>query len=566
MIDQVPPITFRDFDQISFSGGINTSVKATDIKDDEVVNLLNMELDDGDNLVTRQGVSDVSIGSLWDQALWDVSLWGSTSYSSRITSIKDFFTEGGLIGVLYTTGNQLYSVTRDLETVTNLTGALVLPNDTFWQWEIMNSIAIGVNKATTGNNPVKVVGPAPGTASALGGNPPRAKYIAQWNSRLWLVRSDEPNQIQASNIGDPEGWDTDAGSNPAHGAIFDSFGGDDGDLITGMFATKARLFVFKREKIYVMFPTAAPATDLNNLKIEIYAPKIGAMSPYSIRGIGNEAGDAVFLSQFGVPSLNAAEVVGDFTTSLLSRKVKDIASIGKNFEEIGGFVLNDVNQYWLCVPSNVSPEGKNITYVMDYRRILEGLVRWTKFDGYAWATCMDSYADAKTNYLLGCHDPVLNKYFIGRYVPRNDPRQYRDGSNAIDKKFKSKSYNLGKAKIRKLFNTWMIEITVLTTTCAISVNYFFNVSETSSGSYGYNFSIPASGSLYDISLYDTALYDVGVSVVEKIIQEGFLFNDNGRKAISVDFEITNANLDQGYNINGLSINYADLTSARIRNI
>src|SRR5215475_2447666 len=120
--------------------GIITSFPATEIPDDAAQDILNMEFDDSDNLSCRNGLTQLF----------------STTFANRFTSLYYFTSGAGEIGILYTTGVQLRIVETNVAGDTNLTDAFTLPNNTFWQWITYKDLAIGVNKAASGDNPVKV--------------------------------------------------------------------------------------------------------------------------------------------------------------------------------------------------------------------------------------------------------------------------------------------------------------------------------------------------------------------------------------------------------------------------
>lgn len=542
------------FSQNKFSGGINTSAPAPTIADDEVVDQLNLMLDQGDNLITRAGVSG-SGNSLWGSAKWGEGVWGNTTYSQRITSMLTFQNESGFVGVLYTVGTQLISRALNGD-LTNITGGLTLPDDVFWQWQIMDGVAVGVNKAISGSNPVKVVGPAPGTASALGGSPPRAKYVTLWNSRLWVVRADEPNQVQCSDLGNPEGWNTDGGAITSHGAIFDR-DTDDGDIITGIHATKKRLFVFKRRSIHVAVMTGEPVTNLNFIHWDLYSDQIGCIAPYSIKTVAN---DVLFLSESGVASLAAVETVADFEEALLSRKVKNISLIAKNVEEMSAMVFDELTQYVLSVPASAAIEGKNITYGMDYRRIFEGKNRWTTFDTGLWGTCFEKVRNGNNiDYLMGGQDG--SSFFVGTYRPLAVSKLYSDGARAYRKYFRTKSYDFEFPNFRKEFFEWTFVFLIRTENAAVAVNYYLDdEQEVASGTYSTNYAITVTGSLYDQAQYDVSLYDMTSKPIRKVFRRGFLFNDKGRKATSVAFDLVNNQLGQAFEVISFSMLYLPLTT------
>lgn len=557
----------RPFRISTFSGGINTSAPATEIADNEAVEIVNMEFDDGDNLVVRNGVfASAGIAGLWDSGLWDINTWDTNSaltYNKRITSILDFENESGFVGILYTTGTKLFSRTLG-GTITDLTGLLVLPDDVRWYWKILNGVAIGVNGLPSGDNPIKVTGTAPGTAALLTGAP-KGNFIEVWNSRVWIAKADFPNQLQASNIGDPLTWDTDAGANPSHGAIFD-IDKNDGDEITGLYATKERLFVFKRRSIHILFAKdqSVPATNLGNIKVDKYANNIGCIAATTIRATFD---DVLFLSYGGIASLSAAQVVADFKSAIISTKVRDIANIPKSIpaEDVFAFTVGDMNQYWLSVSHNASITGKNLAYVLDYRLLPQGIIRWFIVDGLVAGTAME-VLDHDVNqliYLIGCHADGTTNFFIGTYTPKAEVRIFNDNGLAYRKEIRTKAYDFDMPDIRKLFLEWFLGLKLNTINADLSVSYFLDQSLSNSGNYTFSFTGVFGGTFWDVGFFDVDLYDnLTQGLNQNLIRKGILLNENGRKGVSLQFDILNNTKDQGYEINNFGIKYIELSERK----
>ena len=137
--------------------GIWSSSQPEEIPDQALLDCENFEYDDDSNLITRTGTA----------------YFLSQAFTSRITSIFRAKYSNGTVYVLFTTANQLYRCNEDGTGVTNITGALTLPNDQAWMWCMFGDLAIGVNGSTTGDNPIKVS--SAGTAAALAGSPPKAR-------------------------------------------------------------------------------------------------------------------------------------------------------------------------------------------------------------------------------------------------------------------------------------------------------------------------------------------------------------------------------------------------------
>lgn len=550
----------------SFAGGMNTSLPATKIRDDELVLALNFEYDDNDELVCRNGVVGTQgIIGVWDQTLWDQSLWDQlgVTYPSKITSELDFEGASAFVGFLYTTGTKLISRTVDGSVITDLTGALVLPDGVRWYWKIFNGVAIGVNGLTSGDNPIKVVAPAPGIASKLTQAPP-GNFVEVWGNRVWISRSDQPNQLQASDIGAHDSWNTDAGANPAHGSLWD-LDKDDGDRITGLYATKERLFVFKKKSILVgeAKDPAKPITDLRNIAFNKYASNIGCIAATTIRPVFD---DVLFLADGGIGSLSAAQIVANFESAIISLKVADLQDIRRDLtdEDVFSFVVSDRNQYWIGVSANVSSIGRNIVYVFDYRRIKSGQGRWHLFDGLAFPTAMEvvDHDVEDLTYLIGCHDTVNNVFFLGKYIPKAANKIFIDSTLSIDKILITKAYDFEFDDLRKFLHSWFLKLLLLTNNVSISISYLLDESTEITGTYTFNLVAELGGVLFDdplIKFDDGELFDAGVQSVVERIRKSFLYgtpeNPKPRKAVTVQFKIVSSQINQGFGITGFNIKY-----------
>lgn len=549
------PVQYIPFIQQSFAGGINTAVPPELVLDTQAVDILNHEYDMDDHLVARAGVS----------------LWSNDSFTKRITSLHYYANDVGDVFVLMTTGSKVYASTVTSPSFVDITGSLVLPNDTFWMWKNYAGIAIGVNKATTGNNPIKVSGAVP-TAAALGGTPPKARYIEVWNERVWLVKATDPNTIQASALGNPEDWTT-AGD---AGTITIDIGKNDGDQITGLIAFRERLFVFKRKRIYEIraidgtVPTAS-----SNLMVALYASNIGCVSPYSIK---NVLDDVLFLSDVGVCSLVSAPL-GEFKSVVISQNVKEIQHIHKTSSEITAYVAEENNQYWLLVPDNLSPRGVNEIYVMDYRKLQDGVVRWIRFDGTIAGTVTETiYVSGQRLTLIGSGGRIYSydhsltdvsamwdsgTWDVSKWdVPISS--NFADNEVPFQKLIVTKAFNYEVPLTRKLFHKFGVGIFVLSESVKLDVRYMFDKLLSFGDSYLFDCVVSRSGGIWDSSLWDSGTWDNEIKRDVNIIR-GFKRSARGRKAQNVSFIISN-NLKEGYVFKELLIEAAILNDKRTNNI
>lgn len=535
----------------AFFGGINTSAGPTEIEDNEAVRILNFEYDDLNNLVTRNGVTK-----------------SGDIYSNKITSIFSFSTDAGFIGILYTQGTELRSRPLVLGSITNLTGALSLPNGARWYWASLNNVAVGVNGATGNGNPIQVVGPAPGTASHLAAAPD-GRYIVEWNSRLFIVHATNLNRIQCSDLGTATVWNTGGLTNPAQGIILDVKPGDS-DQITGLYATKERLFIFKKRKIYILRSSALPITDPSNWEVVEYSKAIGCIAQTTI---SETFDDVLFLTEEGtVASLAAAEVTSDFEQTSVSEKVAEISQIKKTITDLNVFAytLNDVSQYWLCVEASFSPFNTNTTFVLDYSKVRQNIARWVFFDGYAFGTSIEQYNQGtdQTTYLIGVDDPSNTDFFIGLYNPNSIIKSFADGTLSISQLIITKAYDFELEDVRKSLINWFLLLSMLSDFLSLVVIYSMNEGEALGiNSFGLS-RILGSGGLYGSGLYGTALYGGTINPIDssfKRINRAPLMGVL-KKFVTIQYNISCSTINQGFIINNFGIRASVLHTKKAGNV
>ena len=524
--------------------GIITSKPSTEIPDDAAQDIINMEFDESDNLSTRNGFVELN----------------ANTYAGRITSGYYFTSGSGEIGILFTTGSQLRIVETNGTGDTNLTGALTLPNDTFWQWITYKDIAIGVNKATSGDNPVKVSTGA--VAAALGGSPPKGKYIALWENRVWIVSATEPNQLRGSHLGDPENWST---GTDAQGVSID-IEIDDNDIITGLFATKDALYIWKTKKIYKLGPInpATAITNASNLRVSIFSQTIGCVSPYSIAPLLD---DVVYLSAQGLASLRLSEVAEDFRTALYSRNVAEIGKINKTTEEIPSLLLPNANQYWLSFPSNLSTRSINESYILDYLNIQAGVdaARWTRFTGLAGFTAATSFPSATgTVYVVGAENPD-GTHQLFTYVPKEEGGVYSDNGESYPKELRTKAFPHESVLLRKEWHKWGFNFDLLTNTAQVAIQYFFDDNLSKGGNQSFNMSAATLGALWDQAIWDADSWDSAVQGPVQIIRR-LLSNSSGRIGETITFRVSNGQADEAIVIKDMLLMYTLLNEKGVTDL
>ena len=506
-----------------FKLGINTAIPPTEIQDNEVQDLLNFEFDDSGNISTRRGVTQLS----------------ADTFANRITSLHYFTIDTGEIGILLTTGTTLQIIETDGTGLTNLTGALTFPSNTFWQWVTFGGLAIGVNGATSGTNPVKVNSAS--TAALLGGTPPFGKYIAVWNSRVWIASASAFSRVHGSALGLPEDWT----ATGASGAITIDIDTNDGDPITGLFSTRDALYVFKRKSIHRLVAFADPNTDANNIRREVVTKDIGCVSAYSIQQIPN---DVLFLSDQGVASLSLVQTAEDFRTAFYSRNIKELTTFAKTTTEIPSLFCDTGAQYWISLPSSVTSNGQKQVFVLDYLRIDEGIVRWARFDGMVAGTAYTSFLSATgKKYIIGALNSGGSNYQLFVYQPRLSTALFSDNGSAYTKAVALKSYNGDAQLLRKYWHEWGFGINLLSATAGISVAYYFDQNILRTDSYSFGLTGTTTGSLWAAGLWGAGLWGTTYAGQNDIVRQ-LKSNSFGRESQDITFNVSNSQVGEGFTI------------------
>jgi hypothetical protein len=417
-----------------FHGGVNQSLSAKDIADNELVDALNFQIDDTGALRKRDGLSKVSTSHdpFGDQP---------------ITSIYHLLQSSGAHAVIYTSGSSAWRASSSAPdtavTFTAIDGSLSpgLPSGTRWHWVTFDDLAIGVNGSNTADNKANPVELASTTGNlAVTANAPKGKYIAVWNRRLWIVDADEPNTLKGSALGDRTNWTTGAGAD----ALTFPIGEDEGDIITGIYPFKGLLFIFKENRIYALVP-GAPNTDGLQYQVKLVTTQTGALSQWTIQEVLD---DLVFLSHSGLMSMRAVQQIGDFRKAVLSARIPKLATNMSKVNDIYASVWDEENmRYILAIPGQPADAVNTEAWVMDMRQVLKGgAAVWTRWDG---AIVGASYAVVPNLgrprvYVGGQTLP----YIINgdRFDDNNDT-----GYEPSNPEFTTKAYDMGQSLTRKEF-------------------------------------------------------------------------------------------------------------------
>lgn len=532
---------FTNLEISDFSGGINTEKVATDIEDNQCVDIQNLFFTKSNDLEFRYGVEKINATP--------------SAFDGRITSIFPS-TFGSIITpiVLITTASKVYRESED-DTYIDLTGSVKLPNDVFWSFRQFDDLVIGCNGAINNSgtsNPICWDGKTTVIRQLLDGtdNAPSAKFCEVYNNRLWLVSSQSPNLIYYSKLGDPEDFTENGGSIEINK--------DDGDYITGLYAHKGFLFIFKRRKIYRLIP-GTPNTDPDQWSIEVFTSNVGCVSNWTIQAILD---DLVFLSDNGIISLQAAETTGQFTSVILSRNVPKLITNISSINDYNKFasVVNQENaEYWVSVPSETSGLDNGIVFVLDYKRINDGLIRWTSFNGLTIGSAYASVLkQGKFVIYIGHKNGNLYKY--GKSTIKSD-----DGT-LITNKIITKEYNFNSKINRKEIESYGLNIlnkTKGTTAFSIAVSYSFDNSTSLVNSETITYTETLAGSVWDevtpaIGTW-ASLTNSRINFTRKVCP------NFGRRFNTIQFTITSSTINQSGVIQNLALFLSMITARSISN-
>lgn len=549
---------FKRFLYGRFGGGINSSVPANEIADDECSDILNKEFDAEDNLITRRGVTK------YCSAL--------PVTSDRITSLFDFRKADGSSFLIATWAADIRSITTSA--ATSIKGALTLPSDTLWSWVTFNDLAIGANGASSGDAVIKWTGA--GDAVALAGTPPRMKFLEVWNNRVFGVQVASPNTVSWCKLGDANDW-----THATAGSL--EVGYNDGDNITGIKAHRKALFIFKTKRIYII-TTGTPNTDPALWRVDLFTSNAGSIGNNTIQPVLD---DLFFLGDSGVMSLGAVQTFGDFAQAMASKKINALKSFPRSVANHYSVVDAENSQYWVAIPSSTSGTANGQVFVCDYRRAGEGRLRWTRFDGRVTGTAYAQvFASGKKRVFIGSSDNVIYR------KDTIDENGYSDATQAYSKIVQTKAYDQGDILLRKEFNRWAASVELLTCPVALTVKYRFDEKDYRATSQVFNFACTQDGqggffgdgssnthaALWDVALWD-AIDDGGVP------GRGWLFGgdvsdessalrdiqrkinkENGKRGQSIQFYLFNAQNSQAFLLKDFALDAVSIGTHKVNDV
>ncbi len=520
-----------------FVGGINNALSPKDIGDHELVDALNFEFDEKRGLRKRDGVSEI---------------FATNPVGDEITSIYEYRSQAGGSTVIYTEGAKVWRAAAaglGAASETEVTNGLVFGNAQRWQWVTFDDVAIGVNQTDNGDansNPVKLP-TTTGLLALLGGSPPKGNYIAVWNRRLWIVDANTPSVLKGSALGDAEDWASSGGS----GTVTMPIGEDEGEVITGIFPFHDMLIVFKRSRTYALI-AGSPNVDARQYEVKSLSSTVGCVSIFTAQEVLN---DLVFLSDYGVMSLQAVATYGDFRKATLSANIPKFLSVNKDDDIFASVVNPEKMQYWLAIPATTNDNQNTEVWVMDFRGLASGQpVAWTRWDGGPVGTAYGKvfYAGRPRMYIGG----FTNGYIMDTTL-RADTVDA--GYEPTTVKYTTKAISMDEPLSRKEYYRFGLEFEAETDPVSFNITWKMDLDETRVKTVSGSFTALITGSVLD---GDDTIGDAGdpdfylaTEASEDTDLIWSIRGATGRRAQTVQFTFQNDDFTEGYVIKRMMLEF-----------
>ena len=221
-------------------------------------------------------------------------------------------------------------------------------------------------------------------ATDFGPWPTSAKFLAVFKNTMFIAGMNN-NDVQFSAPGMPEVF-------PADNVL--SVGASDGGEITGMYATRNALVVFKRRGVYLI-----KGDTINGFVCDTLTKDLGCSAANSIKevpGVG-----LVFLSDSAIHALQGTLDLGDAQTTRiveLSATIRDhLARLNRSaLERSTAAVYHEDREYWLSIPVDGSTHP-NFVLVFHYE-----VGSWSYRENYS-ISCMLETGDHRGRLIFGSH-------------------------------------------------------------------------------------------------------------------------------------------------------------------
>ena len=392
----------------------------------------------------------------------------------------------------------------------------------YFQWRAMNGKAIGV----WGGAPIFTDGAT--SFEELTGTPPTTAWLVEvWNSRCWMVDTDDPSVLKYSKLGDSTDW-TDVTAGTGAGQII--VGYQDGDKIMAIHAWRNVMIIWKRARIFI-FRTGVggvPSPDPDGWDVQIYSNSGGCTSPWSVQEVGD---DIFFASNYGIASIQGVQQFGDVKRAVISDNILELATVDRSTTAIYASVVNQLDgEYWIAVPSTAGGDN-DIVWVYNYS---SGEPRWTCFDGIIAGSAFGLIEDnGQSRVYVGTYAGNVFRY--------GDDGIYDDDGTAYTKVFEMPPKVFGSRFNEKQFNKVGLAVRIGSDPVTINMTYFFDESEGRSENFRleFNFDAGAAAQWDVVDATGAYLYATATALNDQEAYRRLIKNPPGNRGQSISLRLTN---------------------------
>ena len=408
----------KTFNIKSHVGGLNIYANATQVKDDESPDLLNTICIGLTGVTGRQGF----IKLISTEAVAGHKIQGIFSYITN--SVNE---------VLYVTNGVLYKYNGS-------GGSTEVTGGTFSATANVNACQVGsrlyfADGATAlcyydGTNIV---------TTGISAAPTKIKQVIKYNNRLYCNSDDQKSRVYYGKPMGSDGTATDTGDFTS-GATAGYFDFGLGQEVVGFAKRESYLYVFNKNQIHQITPVVSSGT-LDHTQT-IISSSLGCRAPRSIENVEND----VYFVDSTVYSLGEVANYSALRTTNVSAKIaKLFANMNQaSIVDVATIYYDKEETILISVQVGSSCNDHIVAYQLGYKA-------WTYWDGIKANSFLDyvDSSDVKHPY-FGCDQATSLVYEL--YQGLND-----DGV-AINKKYRTKLFDLDKFNIEKIFQSWNIQL------------------------------------------------------------------------------------------------------------
>lgn len=505
----------------SHVGGLNVYANATQVKDNESPEMVNIVFKGLTGITGRQGF----IKLLQEEKEAGKKIQGMFSYITNSVNEILFVTNGKLYKYNGAGGANLISGGTFSSTAN--VNACQIGNRLYFADGITNLCYYdGTNISTTGINAA----------------PTKIKQLIKYNQRLYCNSSDQNSRVYYGKKMSSDGSATDTGdfSSGADSGYFD-FGL--GQEVVGFAKRENYLYVFNKNQINQITPVVSSGT-LDHQQT-IVSNALGCRAPRSIENVEND----VYFVDSTVYSLGEVANYSTLRTTNVSAKVSELfANMNQaSIDNVSTIYYDKEETILIAVQVGETSNDHIVAYQLGYKG-------WIYWDSIKANSFLD-YVDANNiKHLYFGSD--YNGYIYEMYQGLND-----DGV-AINKRYKTKQFDLDTFHIEKIFQNWNIQLGgvygILTVNMYVD-GVLVDVATFSSGTG----SITSDG--LGTEPIGTFVFGIEGNFLESSSTQASASNDwrwhtltSSPSGTNFQFEFVNNNLDENFEIKQETVGYLQL--------